>query len=210
MQGKELAVRQARETQLAAAEAAEQTRRAAVVAQQVRAANLYQGAPTASQILLVSDRLNSAAYGYDTTDTPGELVRNSQIGEVFRAEREVSNVVCRPAGVKSFTCDYDISWHYTSAHADANSLAGFMGSLAVAMRPDSSAHWSYTFVHDGARWTSPQLREQIAEDKLRGEQQAQQARADSDEFQANLDRQQRQLDANVQLNRQVYEMSHNY
>ncbi len=208
MQARELALSQARQKQMAVAEAAEQKQRAAVAVQQRRAANLYQGAPTASQILLVSDRLNSDAYGYDTTATPGELVRNSALGEVMRTQRSVSNVVCRPAGAKAFTCDYDFAAHSTGG--DPNTLAGFLGSLAVAIRSDASAHGSYTFVHDGTRWTSPQMGQKIADDKVRAHQEALEAAESAQRTQAMQDQQQRQLNSQIQLQQQLYYMNHQY
>jgi len=139
---------------------AQKRKEAAVQTKAVKPSQKATGAPTARDILQVSDLLNEELRGKERTDTPGALIIRSTLGdEIGREYRSVDNVSCTKLLPAKFRCSYTMSTHPVAT--DENSLFGIAYSLTNS---DSSYDFTFDFVFDGGNWISPALRASIEDD----------------------------------------------
>lgn len=140
---------------------ATQTRQAATThAKAAKPSQRTTAAPTARDILLVSDLLNEELRGKERTDTPGILIVRSTLGgEIAREYRSVENVNCTKVLPVKFRCSYTINTHPVAT--DENSLFGMAYSLTAQ---DTSSGATNDYVLDGGKWSSPTQRAAIEDE----------------------------------------------
>ncbi len=120
-----------------------------------------RNAPTARDILRVSDGLNVRYFNY-RQGVPGELINAGALGEVNRVYRTVDRLSCKALGKMTYRCGYVLNAEVRASNEQ--SLGALAGQWAQAVNGNqkSATPYSFDFVYANGAWQSPGLETHVA------------------------------------------------